>query len=208
MQNASSVKSSAKSAPRVGTYTPNVKLTAHRGWYRVQSGSNPSVWYETSANSCTCPAHKPCKHQRFVRALNVAFFVRKEVALPATVPTVQCDDLVRVPVYAQPVRVIDASDPDVIVVQDGSFTACVARASVTEIVTPAASGITRPVRNVAGQVASLDDQLAAAEHRLAAVYRALVDADEQSDERAVLLRQVDGLERLVAALSSSAIRAA
>jgi len=124
------------------------------------------------------------------------------------VPTVQCDDLVRVPVYAQPVRVIDASDPDVIVVQDGTFTACVARASVTEIVTPAASGITRPVRNVAGQVASLDDQLAAAEHRLAAVYRALVDADEQSDERAVLLRQVDGLERLVAALSSSAIRAA
>ncbi len=208
MQTVPSINSNATSAPKATSYTPRVRLTAHRGWYRVQSGTNPSVWYDTSANTCTCPARKPCKHQRFVRALNVAFFVRKEAAPLATVPTVQCDDLVRVPVYAQPVRVIDASDPDVIVVQDGAFTACVARASVTEIVTPAASGITQPVRNVAGQVVSLDDQLAAAEHRLAAVYRALVDADEQSDERAVLLRQVDGLERLVAALSSSAIRAA
>jgi len=208
MQTVPSINSSATSAPKATSYTPRVRLTAHRGWYRVQSGTNPSVWYDTSANTCTCPARKPCKHQRFVRSLNVAFFVRKEVAPPATVPTVQCDDLVRVPVYAQPVRVIDASDPDVIVVQDGTFTACVARASVTEIVTPAASGITRPVRNVAGQVASLDDQLAAAAHRLAAVYRALVDADEQSDERAVLLRQADALERLIAALTASAFRAA
>ncbi len=63
-------------------YTPSVKLTSHRGWYRVQSGTNPTVYYETSANSCTCPARKPCKHQRFVRALNVAFFVKK--ATPTT----------------------------------------------------------------------------------------------------------------------------
>lgn len=61
-------------------YRPTVKLTAHRGWYKVQSGTNPSAWYSTTANSCTCPARKPCKHQRFVRALNVAFFVRKEAA--------------------------------------------------------------------------------------------------------------------------------
>jgi hypothetical protein len=64
-------------------YKPTVRLTAHRGWYKVQSGTNPSVYYETSANSCTCPARKPCKHQRYVRALNVAFFVKKEAeALP------------------------------------------------------------------------------------------------------------------------------
>jgi len=87
MQNASSVKSSATRMPGVGTYTPTVRLTAHRGWYRVQSGTNPSVWYDTSANTCTCPARKPCKHQRFVRSLNVAFFVRKEVAPPAAVVT-------------------------------------------------------------------------------------------------------------------------
>ena len=69
------------------TYRPTVKLTAHRGWYRVQSGTDPSVYYETSANSCTCPARKqPCKHQRIVRSLNVAFFVKKEAEAPVVVP--------------------------------------------------------------------------------------------------------------------------
>ncbi len=76
MNTAPSKKSTAAS------YTPTVRLTAHRGWYQVQSGTNPSVYYETSANSCTCPARKPCKHQRFVRSLNVAFFVKKEAAAP------------------------------------------------------------------------------------------------------------------------------
>jgi len=57
-------------------YRPFVKLTSHRGWYRVQSGTDPRTWYDTTANSCTCPARKPCKHQRYVRALNVAFFVK------------------------------------------------------------------------------------------------------------------------------------
>ncbi len=68
------------------TYKPTVRLTAHRGWYHVQSGSDASVWYETSANTCTCPARKPCKHQRFVRSLNVAFFVKKEAEVPVVVP--------------------------------------------------------------------------------------------------------------------------
>jgi len=217
MQTVPSINSSATSAPKATSYTPRVRLTAHRGWYRVQSGTNPSVWYDTSANTCTCPARKPCKHQRFVRALNVAFFVRKEVALPATVPTVQCDDLVRVPVYAQPVRVIEASDPDVIVVQDGdgTFTACVARASVTEIVTPAASGLTRPVRRDEGQgttpttvVTHLDELGIAAEARLASARRALQETDQRDDSYAVLWRQVDGLEREVAALHYQAMRAA
>jgi hypothetical protein len=70
----------------------------------------------------------------------------------------------------------------------------------------APSGIKRPVM---GQpVSTIDNALDDADRRLGAAYRALADAHEQSDERAVLLRQVDGLERLVAALSSSAIRAA
>jgi len=85
MQTAPSIKSTAKRATPASTYKPVVKLTAHRGWYRVQSGTNPSVYYETSANSCTCPARKPCKHQRYVRALNVAFFVKKEAEAPVVV---------------------------------------------------------------------------------------------------------------------------
>ncbi len=67
-------------------YKPSVKLTAHRGWYRVQSGSNPNVFYDTSANQCDCPARKPCKHMKFVRSLNVAFFVKKEAEAPVVVP--------------------------------------------------------------------------------------------------------------------------
>jgi len=113
-------------------YRPAVKLTAHRGWYRVQSQTNPSVFYETSANSCDCPARKPCKHQKFVRSLNVTFFVRKEAT-----PT------------------------------------------VTDV-----------------------------EQLLAHALRALADAHPQSDERAVLLRRVDELEREVAAANYSAMRQA
>ncbi len=65
-------------------YKPTVRLMGKRGWYRVQSGTTPGVYYATSANSCNCPARKqPCKHMTFVRALNVAFFVKKEAtALP------------------------------------------------------------------------------------------------------------------------------
>jgi len=70
-------------------YKPSVKLTAHRGWYRVQSGTDPNTYYETSANQCDCPARKPCKHMKFVRSLNVAFFVKKEATTPAADPTVE-----------------------------------------------------------------------------------------------------------------------
>ncbi len=141
-------------------YKPTVRLTAHRGWYRVQSGTDPNVFYETSANSCSCPARKPCKHMRFVRSLNVAFFVKKEAE--------------EAPVVAVP---MSAGAP---------------------------SGIKRPVM---GQpVSTIDNALDDADRRLGAAYRALADAHEQSDERAVLLRQVDSLEREIAALHSQAIR--
>jgi len=75
---APSIKSTAKRAPATATYKPTVKLTSHRGWYRVQSGTHADVWYDTSANQCSCPARKPCRHMRFVRSLNIAFYVRKE----------------------------------------------------------------------------------------------------------------------------------
>ena len=68
------------------TYKPTVRLTTHRGHYRVQSGTDPHTWYETTANSCTCPARKPCKHQKFVRSLNVSFYVTKEAEAPVVVP--------------------------------------------------------------------------------------------------------------------------
>jgi len=79
---APSIKSTAKHTPATASYKPIVRLTAHRGWYRVQSGTTPSVYYDTTANSCTCPARKPCRHMRFVRSLNVAFFARKEAQAP------------------------------------------------------------------------------------------------------------------------------
>jgi len=144
-------------------YRPTVKLTSHRGHYRVQSGTNPSVFYETSANLCSCPARKPCKHMRFVRTLNVAFFVKKEAeAAPVSVP-------------------MSAGAP---------------------------SGIVRPVMTAPPAVASLDAQADAAEARLAHARRALADTDLRDDFYAVLWRQVDGLEREVAALHYSAMRAA
>jgi len=143
-------------------YKPTVRLTAHRGWYRVQSGTNPGVYYETSANQCDCPARKPCKHQRFVRSLNVAFFVKKEAEAPVVVP-------------------MTAGAP---------------------------SGIVRPVMPTPPLIASLDAQTDEAEARLASARRALHDADQRDDSYAVLWRQVDGLEREVAALHYSAMRAA
>jgi hypothetical protein len=141
-------------------YRPTVKLTSHRGWYRVQSGTDPHTWYETSANSCTCPARKPCKHQRFVRSLNVAFFVKKEAEAPVVVP-------------------MTAGAP---------------------------SGLVRPVHG--NSTAGVDVQIDAAESRLAQARRALQDTDLRDDSYAVLWRQVDGLEREVAALHYSAMRAA
>ncbi len=151
-------------APKVKatTYKPLVKLTSHRGWYKVQSGTNPSVYYETSANQCNCPARKPCKHMRFVRALNVAFFVKKEAEAPVAVP-------------------MTAGAP---------------------------SGIVRPVMTTPPVVAGLDIQTDEAEMRLASARRALQDTDARDDSYAVLWRQVDTLEREVAALHYSAIRAA
>lgn len=149
-------------AKSTAAYKPTVRLTTHRGWYRVQSGTDPHTWYETSANSCTCPARKPCKHQRYVRALNVAFFVKKEAEAPVVVP-------------------MTAGAP---------------------------SGIVRPVMSTSPVVASLDAQTDEAEARLASARRALQDADQRDDSYAVLWRQVDGLERAVAALHYASMRAA
>jgi len=70
----------------------------------------------------------------------------------------------------------------------------------------APSGIVRPVQGnpTAGLDAALDD----AESRLAQARRALHDADSRDDSYAVLWRQVDGLEREVAALHWQSMRAA
>jgi hypothetical protein len=72
----------------------------------------------------------------------------------------------------------------------------------------APSGIVRPVRGAEIADASLDVQIDAAESRLAQARRALHDADLRDDSYAVLWRQVDGLEREVAALHYAAMRAA
>ncbi len=71
----------------------------------------------------------------------------------------------------------------------------------------APSGIKRPVMP-APVVAGIDAQIDESEARLAHARRALQDADLRDDSYAVLWRQVDGLEREVAALHYSAMRAA
>jgi len=72
----------------------------------------------------------------------------------------------------------------------------------------APSGIKRPVTTTPPAVASLDAQVAAVEERLAQARKALADTDRRDDSYAVLWRQVDGLEREVAALHWQAMRAA
>ncbi len=72
----------------------------------------------------------------------------------------------------------------------------------------APSGIVRPVSPTPPAVASLDAQTDEAEMRLAHARRALHDADQRDDCYAALWRQVDGLERAVAALHWQAMRAA
>jgi len=59
MRTAPSTKSTAKSATAASTFKPCVVLTGKRGWYRVQSGTHFSVYDETSANACPCPARTP-----------------------------------------------------------------------------------------------------------------------------------------------------
>ncbi len=152
------------STKSTAAYKPTVRLTTHRGHYRVQSGTDPHTWYETTANQCSCPARKPCKHQRFVRSLNVAFFVKKEAeALPL--------------------------EPVVVPMTAG-----------------APSGLVRPVHG--NPTAGVDAQIDEAEAQLAQARRAFQDADLRDDSYAVLWRQVDGLEREVAALHWQAMRAA
>jgi len=143
------------------SYKPVVRLTAHRGWYKVQSGTTPSVFYDTTANSCTCPARKPCRHMKFVRSLNVAFFVKKE-----------------------------AEEAPVVVSMSAG----------------APSGIKRPVRGPI--VSHVGDAVEQAERQLDAALRALAETDRQADEYAVYLREVDALERQVAAFNYAEMRQA
>jgi len=72
----------------------------------------------------------------------------------------------------------------------------------------APSGLVRPVMTTRPVVASLDAQADEAEARLASARRALHDADSRDDSYAVLWRQVDMLEREVAMLHYSIMRAA
>ncbi len=72
----------------------------------------------------------------------------------------------------------------------------------------APSGIKRPVMTNPPAITDLDAQADDAEERLAHARRALQDAGLRDDSYAVLWRQVDGLEREVAALHYSAMRAA
>ena len=97
MTPALSSESTAKRTPLATSYKPRVSLTGKRGTYRVESQTTPGVYYTTTAASCTCPARKPCKHMRFVRRLNVAFYVKREAAgavlaiLPQPPPVVGID---------------------------------------------------------------------------------------------------------------------
>jgi len=63
-------------------------------------------------------------------------------------------------------------------------------------------------RRAARAATGPDAPLVEAERRLASAHRALADTDEQADEYALLLRQVDQAERAYAALATSAMKAA
>jgi len=68
----------------------------------------------------------------------------------------------------------------------------------------APSGIKRPVRGMI--VSHVGDAVELAERQLDAALRALAETDRQADEYAVYLREVDVLERQVAAANASAMR--
>jgi len=173
-------KSTATRAAPATSYKPRVSLTGKRGWYRVQSGTNPSVYYETTANSCTCPARKPCKHMRFVRGLNVAFYVKQATSTPAPASVL--------PLAASgSCAVCSDHDHDL---RGGLCLLCAMDAAE------------------AAPNAGLDDQLAAAERLLAIKRRALADVHPQDDMHGVLLHAVDQAERVVAALAAQAVRVA
>ncbi len=70
----------------------------------------------------------------------------------------------------------------------------------------APSGIVRPVRG--GVVPRVVDAVEQAERQLDAALRALAETNRQADEYATYLREVDVLERQVAAANASAMRAA
>jgi len=165
------------STKSTAAYKPIVRLTTHRGWYRVQSGTRADVWYETSANSCTCQSRRPCKHMRYVRALNVAFYVPRAAA--------QHDE--------NPDAAADAASE------------ALHDADRAETAMPLAPAYRATLERMArGDTDASTDT----EHRLARALRALADTDVQSDERAVLMRRVDELERQVAAANYSAMRVA
>ncbi len=155
------------------SYKPTVRLTTHRGWYKVQSGTNPSVYYDTTANSCTCPARKPCRHMKFVRSLNIAFYVRRD---------------------ENPDAAMDAASE------------ALHDADRAETAIPLAPAYRATLERMArGDTA---DTRTDAERRLDRALSALADTDRQADEYAVYLREVDALERQVAAANASAMRAA
>ncbi len=85
-------------------------------------------------------------------------------------------------------------------------TAPVEPSVVVPMTAGAPSGIVRPVQG--NPTAGLDAQTDDAEARLASARRALHDADSRDDFYAVLWRQVNGLERDVAALHYALMRAA
>ncbi len=68
----------------------------------------------------------------------------------------------------------------------------------------APSGLKRPVRG--GEVSPVPAVVEQAERQLDAALRALADTDRQADEYATYLREVDALERQVAAANASAMR--
>ncbi len=194
------------------SYKPTVKLTSHRGWYRVQSGTNPNTYYETSANSCTCPARKPCKHQNFVRALNVAFFVKKEPTPPATASLpaaafargwddgASAEDGDTGPVWRQ------APAPSTLPATTSGH--CAVCGEQDHYLRAGLCVLCEMDSDEARAAVDADGEIAQAGQILAIKRRALADAHPQDDSYATLLRQVDQAERAVAAANYSAMRAA
>jgi len=215
------VHSTAASKP---AFKPRVRRL-DPGRYLVESQSRPGTGHPVTADYCPCKGFSyrgTCRHTTLVAALEPAMRQwygqataprKEEGAAPGT----HVYGIVSRPTPAGSVRKIHYSIHDK--TEDefyGSYrTFEEARDALKEmpeeeqaVVVPMTaggpSGIVRPVRGgpVAGSMATN------AARRLAQAYRALADAHEQSDERAVLLRRVDELERQVAADNYNAMRQA